>query len=329
MPAFETALSRQLKIEVPLVCGAMYPCTNPELVAAVSEAGGIGVVQPLSFVFVYGLDFREGLRKIRARTAKPFGFNALIEKNGRRYEERMRRWLEIALEEGCRFVVSALGNPAWVVKRVHEAGGVLYHDVTERKWALKALDAGVDGFICVNSRAGGHAGTRAPRALYEELQDLGKPLVCAGGVGDEQDYVEMLRLGYAGVQMGTRFIATSECASHEDYKRAIVDAEEKDIVLTERVTGIPLSVIRTAQVEKDGLEVGRLMKFLLRHPRTRHMARMALNLLALFAMKRASLKPVSTRDYFQAGKSVAHIHAIESAGAIVKRFEAASRSLRI
>ena len=78
------------------------------------------------------------------------------------YEERMKRWIDIALEEGVRFFITALGNPRWVVDKVHAVGGVVYHDVTERKWALKALDGGVDGLICVNGRAGGHAGTHSP-----------------------------------------------------------------------------------------------------------------------------------------------------------------------
>jgi nitronate monooxygenase len=77
----ETALTKALGIEVPLVCGAMYPCSNPELVAAVSEAGGIGVVQPLSLVFVHKREFRAGLREIRSLTKKPFGLNVLTEKS--------------------------------------------------------------------------------------------------------------------------------------------------------------------------------------------------------------------------------------------------------
>jgi nitronate monooxygenase len=115
----------------------MYPCSNPELVAAVSEAGGLGVVQPLSLTYVHGHDFREGLRHIRRLTAKPVGMNALIESSSRTYRDRMERWIEAALEEGVRFFVTSLGDPRWVVERVSAAGGVVYHDVTKRKWAEK------------------------------------------------------------------------------------------------------------------------------------------------------------------------------------------------
>ena len=153
----ETAFTKHVGIEVPLICGAMYPCSNPELIAAVSEAGGIGVIQPISMRFVHGHDLREGIRLMRRTTDKPLGFNAIVEKSSDVYLERMKRWVDIALEEGVRFFVTALGNPDWVVEKVHAVGGVVYHDVTERKWAEKALEHGVDGLICVNGRAGGHA----------------------------------------------------------------------------------------------------------------------------------------------------------------------------
>jgi nitronate monooxygenase len=95
--ALETPLTRHAGIEVPLICGAMYPCSNPELVAAVSEAGGIGIVQPLSLTFVHGHEFRAGLRRIRSLTDRRIGMNALIEKSSRAYMERMRRWVNEAL----------------------------------------------------------------------------------------------------------------------------------------------------------------------------------------------------------------------------------------
>src|SRR5512145_696850 len=210
----------------------MYPCSNPELVAAVSEAGGIGIVQPLSLTYVHGHEFRAGLRLIRRLTAKPVGMNALIERGSRIYQERMRQWIDVALDEGIRFFVTSLGNPRWVVDRVAAAGGIVYHDVTERKWAEKALAGGVHGLIAVNDRAGGHAGPKSAQQLYAELADLGVPVVCAGGIGDERDFVAALKLGYAGAQLGTRFIATTECGAHDDYKQAIVAAGADDIVLT-------------------------------------------------------------------------------------------------
>ena len=322
-----TALTRQAGIEIPIICGAMYPCSNPELVAAASEAGAIGIVQPLSMVYVHAHEFRAGLQLIRRLTTKPIGMNVLTERSSRTYQERMSRWLDVALEEGVRFFVTSLGNPRWIVERVHPLGGVVYHDVTERKWALKAMEARVDGLIAVNDRAGGHAGPKSAQQLVEELRDFGVPLVCAGGVGSPADFVAALRMGYAGVQMGTRFIATTECRVHPEYKQAILDADADDIVLTERITGVPVAVIRTPYVDRIGTRAGAIARWMLRHRRTKHLMRTIYGLRSLRQLKRSSQRGAqSSRDYYQAGRSVSGIHAVESAGDVVRRFAIEARA---
>jgi nitronate monooxygenase len=323
-PRIDTPFSRAVGIEVPLVCGAMYPCSNPELVAAVSAAGGIGVVQPVSMRYVHGHDVRAGLRLIRSLTDRPIGMNAMIERSSRRYEDRMRAWVDIALEEGVRFFVTSLGNPRWVVERVHAVGGVVYHDVTEAKWAAKACEGGVDGLIGVNARAGGHAGPRSAEALLEELAPFGRPVLCAGGIGDGAGFAHALRLGYAGVQMGTRFIATPECRASDAYKAALVAASEDDVVLTRRITGIPVAVLNTARVRREGLEAGPLARLLLRDRRTRHWMRGLYALRSAWQLKRAALDASGRLDFWQAGRSVRDIHAVEPAGEIVRRCAAAA-----
>ncbi len=324
MTTLQTRLSVDAKIEIPLICGAMYPCSNPELVAAVSGAGGMGIVQPISLTYVHGHNFREGLRLIRRLTPKPIGMNALIEASSRKYHERMVEWVSVALEEGVRFFVTSLGNPRWVCQRVHAAGGKVYHDVTERKWALKGKDSGVDGLIAVNRRAGGHAGPKSAEELLAELGDLGLPLVCAGGIGDAPDFVAALRMGYAGVQMGTRFIATDECRASAVYKQAILDAEESDIVLSERITGVPVAVINTPFIQRMGLDAGWFARRMLRGRKTKHWMRMFYGLKSIWQLKRSSLDESGEKDYWQAGKSVAGITRIEPAGEIVRRFREAA-----
>lgn len=318
--SIQNAFTRQLGISYPIICGPMYPCSNPELVAAVSEAGGIGVVQPLSLTYVHGYDLREGLKKIKSLTSKPFGFNIIVEQSSSLYEERMRKSLDIALEEGCRFFITSLGNPKWVVDRVKPFCGIVYHDVTSRKWAEKALKSGVDGFICVNNRAGGHAGGRSIEEIYDDLKDLGLPLVCAGGVGDERDFIYALEIGYIAVQMGTRFIASVECSEYNEYKQAIVDASEKDIVLTERVTGIPLSVIRTPYVDKVGTKIGPIAALLFKYRLTKKWMRMWYGYWAVKKFKNFSQDGNTSKEYWQAGKSVSHINAIETVQSIINRF---------
>jgi nitronate monooxygenase len=322
----QNVFTRQTGARLPLIGGAMYPCSNPELVAAVSAAGGLGVLQPISLTYVYGYEFRAGLRHIRSLTDAPVGMNVILESSSRLYVERMRRYVDEALEEGVRFFVSSLGNPRWLAERVHADGGVLYHDVTERKWGLKARDGGVDGLIAVNARAGGHAGERSPEALLEELHDLGLPVAAAGGVGDGHAFAEMLALGYHAVQIGTRLIATEECQVDPAYKQAIVRAREDDVVLTERVTGVPLAVINTPHVQRIGTRAGPLARRLLRHRRTKHWMRGWYSVRSAMRLKKAVRGEGSSADYWQAGRSVGGIDAVEPVAAIVSRFEAAARA---
>jgi nitronate monooxygenase len=325
-PVLETALTNHAGITVPLIGGAMYPCSNPELVAAVSAAGGIGIVQPVSLTYVHGYDFREGVRYIRSLTDRPIGFNALIEKSSRRYHERMSHWIDLALEQGIRFFVTSLGKPDWVVDRVESVGGVVYHDVTERKWAEKAVDAGVAGLIAVNERAGGHAGPLSASALFDEVADLGLPVVCAGGVATADDFSRALGLGYAGVQIGTRLIATDECSASPAYKQAIVEAVASDIVLSEKVTGVPLAVLRTPYVEAMGTRVGPLGRRLLRGRRTRRWMRTLYAVRSGIRLARANRSVSPRRQFWQAGKSVEGVHSVEPVGAVVRRFAASISS---
>ena len=309
----------QVGIRYPVIGGPMYPCSNPELTAAVSEAGGIGILQPISLTYVHGHDYRAGIRLMRRLTDKPIGMNALIEKSSDKYRQRMSQWIDIALEEGVRFFVTSLGKPDWVAERVHAAGGLVYHDVTELKWARIGLDNGADGLICVNNRAGGHAGEKSMRALYEELHGLDVPLVCAGGIGESAGFWEALDCGYAACQLGTRFIASRECRASEAYKQAVVNANETDIVLSERITGIPVSVINTDFIRRSGTRIGWFSRWMLSGNTTKHWMRMFYGLKSIWQLKRSSLDETGEKDYWQAGKSVSGIDSIETCASIMQR----------
>jgi nitronate monooxygenase len=316
---FKNQFTRDANIELPIIGGPMYPCSNPELVAAVSEAGGIGIVQPLSLTYVHGYDFRQGLKHIRSLTSKPIGMNALIEQSNKRYHQQMVQWIDIALEEGIRFFITSLGKPGWVVERVHEMGGVVYHVVTETKWADKAVEANIDGLICVNNRAGGHAGQLSAQALYTDLSSYNLPLVCAGGISTATDFNHALEQGYTGVQMGTRLIATTECNATLPYKEAIVNATEKDIVLSERLSGTPVSLINTPYVERLGLKPNFFQKWML-HSKLKYLMRTIFILKSFWKLKQAVLDKTGKIDYWQAGKSVEGITKIESVKDIMSQF---------
>jgi nitronate monooxygenase len=318
----ETLLTRHAGIAVPLICGPMYPCSNPELVAAVSQAGGLGVIQPISLTYVHGHEFRAGLRYIRSMTNRPVGFNALIEASSKTYLARMNVWIDVALEEGVRFFITSLGDPKWVCQRVHAAGGVVYHDVTEARWARKGADGGVDGLIAVNERAGGHAGSRGAEALLHELLPFGLPVVAAGGIGTPEEFARHLRMGYAGAQLGTRFIATPECRASDAYKQAIVAARDTDIVHTERLTGVPVAVIRSPWIDQLGTRAGPFARWMLRGRRRKHWMR-TFYMLNSARRLRKSLASDNQDDYWQAGMSVAGIHSIVPVEEVVRSFAAA------
>lgn len=321
MSSLQTKLTEQTGISVPVICGPMFPCSNPELIAAVSQAGGLGMIQPMALTSIHKYEFRAGLRHIQSLTDKPVGMNLLLEHAFKKYQVRMDQWIDIALEEGVRFFLTALGDPAGMVSRIHDAGGIVYHDVINRKFALKAVAAGVDGLVCVNSNAGGHAGGTSPMDLYEELKDLGLPLICAGGISLPSEARAMIEAGYAGVQMGTRFIATSECNVHPDYHQAILDAQAGDIVLTEKISGVPVAVIGNDAVRKMGTHASGLAKKMLRNPRTKKWMRMYYLVRSMRRLPKASYKGSNYQNFYQAGRSVGGIDEVISAGEVVRLFE--------
>ena len=307
-------------IQHPIICGPMYPCSNPELVAAASEAGGIGIIQPISLTYVHGYDFEAGIKYIRSLTDKPVGMNLLIEKGSKKYHQRMQAWLELALNLDINFFITSLGKPDWVVKAAHQAGAYVYHDVTEAKWAHKAVDAGVDGLIAVNSNAGGHAGSYQNNELLTQLKSFDLPVVCAGGIGSAKTYHHAISLGYQAVQMGTRFIASTECSAHISYKKAIINSHASDIVLTERITGVPVSVINTPYIHRKGLKPNLIESWMLSHEKFKHFMRTILALKSLRSLKHALLDQTGDVEYWQAGKSVESIDSIISVEEIINEF---------
>ena len=184
------------------------------------------------------------------------------------------------------------------------------------------MAAGVDGLIAVNKHAGGHLGGLAKTELFLELQDFGVPVICAGGIGDENEFAHAIDIGYAGVQLGTRFIATEECKAPQAYKDAIVRASATDIVTTERLSGVPVAVLNTPSVRRLGQKAGPIARWMLKGRRTKHWMRTIYGLRSIWSLKRGLMRDAPEKDFWQAGKSVTAISSIEPAGDIVRRFAA-------
>jgi len=303
----------------PVVCGPMYPGSNPELVAAVSDSGGFGVVQPVALTSLYGHDFREGLQLIKQLTDKPFGVNFTIFGGAnKKYHEQMKEWMEISIEEGIKFFLTSLGKPDSVVKTAKEHGIKVYHDVPNKKVALAMRDSGVDGLNCINWRGGGQTGIQAAEQFMEELHDIDIPLICAGGIGNAKDFKQALKLGYAGVQLGTRFLATNECMITDSYKQAIVDSSEDDIVWTNKIAGNNSSVIKTDDIMKGGLQTGPVINYMLRKPSLKKYARMWLMSKGIRNYSKTAFS--DDVKFWQAGKGLGNITSVESVADVMKKF---------
>jgi len=274
-----------------IIFGAMYPCSSPRYVGHCSATGALGEIQPLSFTRIHKYDFREAIALIQSITANPFAMNALLEVKHEAHVTLMTEWCRVAAEYGCRFFITALGDPRKFVEQAHADQAKVYHKVTTLRHAQKALDAGVDGLIATNNRAGGHLGNESMEKLYSTLAPLGLPLICAGGIGDEQAFVNALRLGFEAVLIGSRGIASLECEVSEEYKQSLVNATSAQITTTSRVTNIPLSVIDTPFIRE--LESGAL-----------------------------PTRKISPSEVLQAGKSVDGISSILSVAEIVRSWEA-------
>ncbi len=305
---------------IPVVCGPMYPGSNPELIAAVSEAGGFGVVQPLSLTSLYGHDFREGLRLIKSLTDKPFGVNFTIFGGGnKKYHDNNKKWMDISIEEGVKFFLTSLGKPTEIVKIAKKNDIKVYHDVPNKKVALAMVDCGVDGLNCINWRAGGQTGIYSAEKFMEDLKDIKIPLICAGGIGNENDYKKALEMGYSGVQLGTRFLASKECIVTKSYKNAIVNSEEKDIVWTNKIAGNNSSVIKTKDIMRGGLRTGPIINFMLRRPKLKKYARMYLMSKGIKSYSKTAFD--DSVQFWQAGKGVGGIKSIESCADILKNYK--------
>ena len=305
--------------KIPIVCGPMYPGSNPELVAAVSKAGGLGVVQPVALTSLYGHDFREGLQLIKQLTDRPFGVNFTIFGGAnKKYHEQMQDWMEISIEEGVKFFLTSLGKPDAVVKTAKEHGIVVYHDLPNKKVALAMRDSGVDGLNCINWRGGGQTGIQAAEQFMEELHDIDIPLICAGGIGNAQDFKQALKLGYAGVQLGTRFLATNECMITDSYKQAIVDSSEQDIVWTNKIAGNNSSVIKTDDIMKGGLQTGPVINYMLRKPKLKKYARMWLMSKGIRNYSKTAFS--DDVKFWQAGKGLGNIKSVESVADVMQEF---------
>lgn len=308
-----TELTRLLGCKYPIIAGPMFLVSDENLVAAVSEAGGIGAMPSLNWRS--SDQFRSAVQAIKARTRNPFGVNLITNQAN----PRQKPDLEICAEEKVPLVVTSLGNPKEVIKRMHEVGCKVFCDVTTLEHAKKVEDMGADGVVAVSSGAGGHAGPVSPLVLVPYLKrNLKIPVIAAGGVATGEQMAAMMLMGASGVQIGTRFIASHEAKVEPAYKNAILQAEPEDIVMTKKISGTPASVIKTPYIEKVGTELNLLEELLYKSPKTRKYMKMVRYYLGSKSLEKAAVG-TTWKEVWSAGQAVGLIDDILPAAEIVER----------
>lgn len=291
----------------------MFLVSNEAMVAEASNAGGLGAAPSLNWRTTEQFD--AALGKIRASTNRPYGINLIVNKSN----TRMEADLEVIAKNQVPFVITSLGNPQRVIDVVHAYGGKVFCDVIDLAYALKVQEQGADGVVAVSSGAGGHAGPISPLVLIPYLKEkLRIPVIAAGGIATGQQVLAALALGADAVQIGTRFIATTEAQVADDYKQAILDSEPEDIVLTRRISGTPAAVIDTPFVKKMGYDLPAWEKFLRRYPFTAKYVKLLRYIRGTKSLENAATK-VTWKTVWSAGQGVGLIHDVVPTAEVMKR----------
>ncbi|AYF88773.1 nitronate monooxygenase family protein [Pseudomonas sp. JS3066] len=243
------------RLRLPVVAAPMFLVSNPKLVLACCNNGIVGSFPALNQRESSG--FRAWLDEIEASLgtdAAPYAVNLIVHHSN----PRLQADLAICVEKRVPIVITSLGAVKEVVDAVHSYGGLVFHDVTTRRHAEKAAEAGVDGLIAVAAGAGGHAGTWSPFALVAEIrQFFDKTLLLAGCLNHGHEIFAAQMLGADLAYLGTRFIATQQSDAETRYKQMILDARAADIIHTPAVSGVPASFMRQS-LEAAGYDMKRL-----------------------------------------------------------------------
>ncbi len=237
-------VTEMLGVEVPIVQAPMGWIARSRLASAVSNAGGMGIIETSSGRLD---EIREEILRMRDLTSKPFGVNiaqAFVRDPG---------IVDFVVDQGVRFVTTSAGDPTKYTARLKDAGLTVFHVVPTLRGALKAVDAGVDGLVVEGGEGGGFKNPRdvASMVLLPLVRSkVDVPIIAAGGITDGRSMAAAFALGAEGVQMGTRMVSAAESPVHDNWKRSIVDAAETDTVFLNRFSSPGLRALRTERTTR-------------------------------------------------------------------------------
>lgn len=254
-----TALTDLIGLEYPIIQGGMAWVATWELAAAVSKAGGLGIIgagnAPVEWV-------REQIRQVRAHTDRPFGVNVPL------FSPFAEQVVQLVIEERVPVMTTGAGNPTPYIEPLKAAGVIVIPVVASASLARRLERAGADAVIAEGEESGGHIGSVATMALVPQVVDaVSIPVIAAGGIADGRGLVAALALGAAGVQMGTRFICTEECTAHPNYKESIIKAGDRATLVTGASIGHPVRCLRNPMsrqfeaMEKAGVSEQEILEF--------------------------------------------------------------------
>lgn len=234
----KTAITELLNIEYPILQGGMAWVSTYTLVAAVSEAGGLGIIAAGGADGEY---VRNQIRKVKEHTNKPFGVNVML------LSPHASDVIKVILEEGVPVVTTGAGNPGKYIKDLKANGTKILPVIPSVALAKKMEREGADAIIAEGTESGGHVGEITTMSLLPQVIDtVNIPVVAAGGIADGRGMLAAFSLGAKGVQIGTRFICSTECHVHENYKQAIIEAGDREAVVTGRLLGAPVRSLKNS-----------------------------------------------------------------------------------
>ncbi len=311
----ETKLTNILQLTFPIIQAPMFLVSNVAMVTAAMDSGIAGCIPALNYRTLDEL--REALRALKA--AKPkggaFGFNLIVNKSNVKYKGQ----LAVICEEGCDFIITSLGSPEETIKQAHKANIKVFCDVTDLNFAQKVERLGADAIIAVNNEAGGHRGNIRPEDLIKSIsKHCNIPVISAGGVGCKADIDKMLSFGAEGVSVGSPFIASLEAGVTNEYKQACVDYGADDIIMTERISGTPCTVINTPYVKKIGTKQTWLESVLNKNKRLKKWVKMVRFSIGMKATEKAATQ-ATYKTVWVAGPSIEHTTKILPIKEIVKK----------
>ena len=313
----KTALTDILNIDFPIIMAPMFLVSNLSMLEAGIESGIAAAFPSLNYrkdgELAALLDQLNN--KLSADRKGTYGVNLIVQKSNPLYSKQ----LKVCVEKKVPFYITSLGNPKEVIDKAHSYGAKVFCDVTNIEHAKKAASLGCDGFIAVGQGAGGHAGPYPLQILIASLKNNFPeiPVIAAGGISSGSALLSVLASGAEGASIGTRFIACKEASVSDAYKNAIVDAKMSDIVLTEKLSGTPCTIINTSYAKKIGTKQNFFERLLSNNKTTKKYFKMLVQLKGMKNLEK-SIKPGSYKTLWCAGQSVELIDEIQSCASIIE-----------